>query len=116
MTSRSKPVEWWPETLEHISSTWQRKKGRKYPFTGQDLKLVKQLRNYFTAPEVWALWTCYMNRSPFWGLKTGYLVSGLWAERSILLEDLNFKTLVAKYEKELGLREAKEVGMELFPR
>lgn len=57
-----------------------------------------------------------MYRSPFWGLKTGFLVSGLWAERSILLDDPNFKRLTAKYESELGLKEAKATGLELFPK
>lgn len=116
MKSRSRPTEYWTETLEHISQTWQKKKGRKYPFTGQDLKHLKQLRGWFTAPEVLALWSCYLQGSPFWGIKTGYLISGLWAERSVLLDDPNFKRLTAKFEAEFGLKEAKEVGMELFPR
>lgn len=116
MKSRSKPVEWWPETLEHISNTWQKKKGRKYPFSGQDLKQIKQLRGWLTAPEVMALWSTYLTSSPFWGAKCGYLIGGLWAERSILLDDPYFKRLVAKYESQLGLREVKEVGLELFPK
>ncbi len=109
-------TEWWKETLAHINETWKKKKGRDYPFTGQDLKQLKLLRGFFTAPEVMALWTCYLRGSPFWGQKTGYLISGLWAERSVLLDDLDFKKLTLKYEAEFGIREAKEVGMELFPR
>lgn len=114
--AQTNKTEWWAETIGHISNTWQRKKGRKYPFTGQDMKLIKQLRGYFTAPEVMALWSTYLTSSPFWGAKCGFLVSGLWSERSILLDDPNFKKLVAKFEAELGLKEAKAVGLELFPR
>ena len=114
--SHSKAVEWWPETIEHISSTWQKKKGRKYPFTGRDLKQLKDIRGWLTAAETMALWTTYLSSSPFWGQKTGYLISGLWAERSVLLDDPNFKRYVTRYEAELGLREAKEVGLELFPK
>lgn len=102
--------------MDHISKTWERKKGRKYPFTGQDLKQLKLLRGFFTAPEVMALWQCYLQASPFWGPKTGFLVSGLWAERSVLLDDPSFKRLTVKFEAEFGLREAKEVGLELFPK
>lgn len=108
-----KTTELWAETLEHISSTWQKKKGRKYPFTGQDLKQIKLLRGWFTAPEVWALWTCYLLHSPFWGVKTGYLISGLWAERSVLLDDPDFKRLTAKYEAALGMKDPKELALEL---
>ncbi len=108
-----KPVEFWPETLEHISSTWLKKKGRKYFFTGQDLKLIKQLRGWLTAPELMALWSIYISSSPFWGAKSGWLLTGFWAERSILLDDPNFKTLVRKYEAELGMKEPKEVALEL---
>ncbi len=113
---KKQKVESWAETLEHISSTWQKKKGRKYPFTGQELKQIKQLRGWLTAPEVMAIWSVYLSNSPFWGQKTGFLISGLWAERSILLDDPSFKKYVAKFEAELGLKEAKEVGLELFPR
>lgn len=109
-------AEWWTETLDHISSTWQKKKGRKYPFTGRDLKHIKQMRTWLTAPETMAIWSVYLSSSPFWGHKTGHLISGLWAERSILLDDPNFKRLTAKFEAELGLKEAKEVGLELFPK
>jgi len=117
MKRPKKPAtEWWKETLAHIDETWKKKKGRSYPFTGQDLKLLKLLRNCFTAQEVLALWDCYLRASPFWGQKTGFLIAGLFAERSVLLDDLNFKKLTAKYEAEFGMREAKEVGTELFPR
>ncbi len=113
---KNKPTEFWAETLEHISQTWQKKKGRKYPFTGQDLKLVKQLRNWLTAPETMAMFSVYCSSSPYWGPSTGYLISGMWQERSILLEDSSFKKLVAKLEAELGMKEAKAVGLELFPK
>jgi len=105
--------EFWAETLEHISQTWQKKKGRKYPFTGQDLKLIKQLRNWLTAPEVMAMFSVYLSSSPYWGRSTGFLISGMWQERSILLEDPNFKKLVTKYEAELGMKEPKQVTLEL---
>jgi len=110
---RSKPVEQWAETLEHISTTWQKKKGRKYPFTGQDLKLLKQLRGWLTAPEVMAMFAVYVASSPFWGRSTGYLITGMWQERSVLLDDPSFKKLVVKFESELGLKEVKQVAMEL---
>src|ERR1041384_3628726 len=107
---QNKATEFWAETINHIDSLWHRKKGRKYPFTGQDMKLIKQLRGWLTAPEVMAMFTVYCSSSPFWGTKSGYLISGMWQERSILLDDSNFKKLVAKYELELGLKDAKEVG------
>lgn len=110
---KKEPTAFWAETLEHITSTWQKKKGRKYPFTGQDLKLIKQLRGWLTAPELMALWSTYLASSPFWGLKTGWLLSGFWQERSILLDDPQFKKLVAKYEADLGMREPKQVALEL---
>lgn len=115
MKSHSKPVEQWAETLEHISITWQKKKGRKYPFTGQDLKLLKQLRGWFTAAEVMAMYAVYLSSSPFWGQKTGYLITGLWQERSILLDDPNFKRFVVKFEAELGMKGFKELALEFFP-
>lgn len=113
---KKQKCDYWAETVGHISNTWQRKKGRKYPFSGQDMKLIKQLRAWLTAPEVMAMFSVYCSSSPFWGQKSGYLISGMWSERSVLLDDPSFKKLVAKFEKELGMREAKEVGMELFPR
>ena len=105
-------TELWAETLAHINDTWAKKKNRKYPFTGQELKLLKQLRRWYTAPEVWALWTCYLLRSPYWGARTGYLIGGFWQERSILLEDSDFKRLVAQYETQIGLKEPKQVAQE----
>ncbi len=107
------PTEHWTELLEHISSTWRKKKGRNYPFIGQDLKLIKLLRNYYTAAELFALWECYLARSPFWGPKCGYLVSGFWSERSVLLDDPNFKTLTRRYEAALGLKKPEEIASKL---
>lgn len=60
-----------------------------------------------------ALWDVYLSNSPFWGAKTGFLVSGLWAERSVLLDDQNFKRLTAKHEAALGLKSPKQVTLEL---
>lgn len=108
----SKKTEYWTEMLEHISESWKRKKGRPYPFAGKDLKHLKQLRGWYTAAEVFALWSCYMVRSPFWGPKTGFLVDGLWAERSVLLDDPNFKPLVKKYEADLNLKTPEQVVLE----
>ncbi len=78
--------------------------------------MLKQLRGWLTAPEVMAMVSVYCSSSPFWGPKSGFLLSGMWQERSILLDDPNFKKFVAKFEAELGMREAKEVGLELFPK
>ena len=113
---KKEPVEWWPELIAHIDISWQRKKGRKYPWAGQDFKLLKLLARSFTVPEVQAMYSVYLKNSPFWGPKTGWLVSGLFQERGILTDDPDFKRLTAKYESDLGLKEAKAVGLELFPR
>lgn len=110
--SPSKKTEYWAELLEHINATWQRKKGRKYPFTGQDLKFLKQLRSWFTAPEVMAMFSVYCSSSPFWGVKSGYLISGMWQERSVLLDYPEFKKYVVKHEAELKLKTPKEVALE----
>ena len=49
---KKKGVEFWPETLEHITQTWQKKKGRKYPFLGQDFKTLKTMLRIFSPQEV----------------------------------------------------------------
>ncbi len=113
MTSRSKPVQWWPELIAHIDTSWHRKKGRKYPWTGQDFKLLQLLTRSFTVPELQALFTVYLKNSPFWGPKTGWLVSGFFQERGILTDDPEFKKLVAKFEAELGMKEPKAITAEL---
>lgn len=113
MARKSKTAELWPELLEHISETWQKKKGRKYPFMGQDLKLLKNMTSWLTSIEIMALWDCYLRSSEFWGPKTGFLVSGMFSERSILLDNSSFKSLVSFHEKRLGLREQKELWKEL---
>jgi hypothetical protein len=101
-----KPIEFWKETVEWIHQSWMRKKGRKYPFMARDFKQLQLLRRYFTATEVMALWDSYLEASPFFGPKTGYLISGFWEERSILLESANFKNRLAMHEKRLGLNPA----------
>jgi len=112
MRKASGKTEYWTETLEHVNATWQRKKGRKYPFTGQDLKMLKQLRGWFSAPEVMAMFSVYCSSSPFWGIKSGWLISGMWQERSVLLDFPNFKPLVKKYEAELNLKTPEQVALE----
>ena len=110
---KKKAIELWPELIEHINKSWQKKKGRKYPWTGQDFKLLQILTRSFTVPELAALYSVYLMNSPFWGLKTGWLVSGFFQERGVLIDDPSFKTLVRKYEIELGMKEPKQVAMEL---
>jgi hypothetical protein len=111
MPKEKKPIELWAETVEWIHQTWMRKKGRKYPFMARDFNQLKLLRRYFTAPEVMALWDSYLEASPFFGSKTGYLISGFWEERSILLESAPFKNRLAMHEKRLGLAEPKGVPL-----
>ena len=106
--------EFWAETLEHITATWQKKKGRKYPpFTGKELNMLKQIMGWLTAAETMALWSTYLVNSPFWGPKTGFSIVGLFSEKLTLIDDPNFKTLVRKFETELGLKEVKQVALEL---
>lgn len=103
----------WKELLEHISQTWEKKKGKKYFFTGQDLKLLKSLVSWLGSIEVMALWLCYLRGSAFWGPKTGFLVAGMYQERSILLDHPEKKKIMAELEKKFGFREQKELWQEL---
>ncbi len=99
--------------IEHINNGWLTKKKRKYPFMQKDFGLLKSLTRLFTLPELRAMFDCYMCRSPFWGEKTGYLINGFFNERSILLDDPNFKKLTAKFVAEFGLKDPKQVALEL---
>lgn len=106
---RKAPVELWSELLEHITTTWETKKGRKYHFTGQDLKLLKSLASWLGSIETMALWECYLRGSAFWGPKTGYLVSGMFMERSVLLDHPDKKKYMAECEKKYGFHDQKEL-------
>ena len=113
MRGKQKPVEGWQTLVDHISQTWEKKKGRKYPFTGKDFKLLKTLCRWGTVYEVMALWTVYLAYSDFWGPKTGWLVDGLFAERGRLIDHPDVKRLSARYETEDGLTSAKQITLEL---
>lgn len=105
--------EFWKETIEWIDQSWRAKKGRKYPFMPADFRTVQHLLKFYTPAEVCALWECYLKASPFYGSKTGYLISGFWQERSILLESKDFKTLSKKHEEKLGLVSVKDVVVDV---
>lgn len=110
---RKVPTEWWAETLEHISKTWQRKKGKPYFFTGPDLRLLKSIRSWLTAAELLSLWDLYLKKSPYWGSKTGFSITGFFTEKTVLIDDPEFKKLTAKYEADFGLKTPKEIALEL---
>lgn len=95
------PVENWKELIEFIDRQWLAKKKRKYPFGGQDVKLLKMLCRYFTVPEIMALFSVYLTDSPFWGTRSGYLVAGMFQERAVLIDNPKFKKLAEEYQKKL---------------
>lgn len=113
MSKTKSKTDFWPELIRHIDESWKKKKGRAYMFSGKDMGLLKIMARYFTVPELMALWSTYLYHSTFWGPKTGYLIPGFYEERSVLLDDPNFKRLVPIYEKELQLREPKELTLDL---
>lgn len=101
MPKRKGEVPLWREMLKAISQEWEKKKSRPYRFGGQDLKLLRALVGWLSVPEVLALWTIYLRGGSFWGPKTGYLVSGMFQDRSVLLDHPEFKSLTERWEKDL---------------
>lgn len=113
MRKAKSDVLFWADTVRLIDEAWQKKKGRKYPWTGKDFKLLRSLMGWLVAPECLALFSIYLKRSPYWGPRTGWLVSGLFQERGVLIDDPEFKHLTKEFEKKLGMAEVKQVAMEL---
>ncbi len=103
----------WKLFIAIIDEQWQKKKHRKYPFLGQDFKTLKTMMRLFSSLEVLAMWEIYLRGTTFWGPKTGYLINGMLQDRSHLIDHPDLKKLIVKYELELGLREPKEVALEL---
>jgi len=101
------------QLADHINKVWLRIKKRKYPFMSKDFGMLKILLRSFTLAETMAMFDAYAYRSPFWSRATGMLISGFFNERSILLDDPNFKQLVKKYEAELNLKTPEQVCLEL---
>lgn len=79
---------------------------------GKDLKHLKLLCGIFTAAEVMALYDVYLKRSPYWGKLTGWNITGLMTERTILIDDAEFKTRVRDHEEQLLLKSPRQVAME----
>ena len=96
--TRSKANPEWVWLLSQISDLWKAKKQRPLMLSGQDAKLLKVMMGWFTPPELASLYRVYTESSPYWGPRCGYLVSGMFQERSVLLENPKFGVYAKEYQ------------------
>lgn len=96
--------EFWKQMIDHIDSTWKKKKGSElgYPFTGKDLKDLKSFTRTFQEWGIMALWDVYLNRENEFNRKTGYSLFQFLRQLPSLVDDRGWKAHAKVYEKQLG--------------
>ena len=98
--------KYWPQMIEHIDSTWRKKKKSEfgYPFTGKDMA---DLRHFCATFEEWglmALWDEYLddaNDEEGFNKKTGWTVFHFTRQLPRLLDGRTWKSRATKYERQL---------------
>ena len=91
----------WKEMMEEIGALWMKKKGQKYYFSGQDLKLLKGLVSSYGVPRVMSMFSLYLRGGTYFGPRTGFLISGMVQDRGVLIDHAEFNSLSKKYEGQL---------------
>jgi len=90
------------DLIDHVCSTWQKKKGAKYPFNrGKDAKLLNRLCDFYEPWGVAALWDCYLICNSEFAQKTGYTI-GIFKIMIPKLVDMSWKPIARKYDPYYG--------------
>lgn len=97
--------KFWPQLIEHIDSTWRKKKGSDfgYPFTGKDMADLRHLCVSFQEWGLMALWDEYLNLPDEKGFfkKTGWSVFQFTRQLPSLTDSKFWKAAARKYEDKL---------------
>lgn len=88
------------KVIDHVDSTWMKKKGIHYPFAGKDFKYLKNYCSKFTEWGVMSLWDTFMESTSEWVQKTGYSLDGFYKCLPWLMDNPTWKMRAAVYEKE----------------
>lgn len=100
ISKKSAPIPHWQEMIAHIDTTWQRKKGSKYPFSGADMAKLKTYAKLYMAWGVMALWDCFLNSEDPFYRNTGYKI-GAFASGLPKLLDMDWKVKAEGYRQRL---------------
>lgn len=109
---KSKAIEGWPQLLDFVNEQYRLRKGRAYPWQAKDAAMLRKMCRWYSVPEMMALYKTYIKRSSFFGPKSGYLVSGMLAEHSALLDWPDFKELKKAYESVFNERTDAQIVLE----
>lgn len=91
----------WKELIEHINSTWERKKrGAKYVWSGKDFAGLKRVLRVYQAYDVMALWDVYISSSDEFAQRQGYNVPEFVRQLPRLV-DGQWKAAAARYMEKL---------------
>lgn len=94
-------IPYWNLMIAHMDAGWKKKKGIGYPWRSIEMKDLAALARRCEAWGVMALWDLYLAGKSYWGPRVGFMLEGFWRDIGILLDQPDYKTLAAKYRKEL---------------
>ncbi len=104
-TSSAKPVKEKKEknhhlkqVIDHVCSTWLKKKGSKYHFLDKHAKLISGICRTYGNPEAMALWDLYLLSSDEFFKTCGYSIECFVTSMPKLV-DQPYKSVARKYEK-----------------
>jgi len=100
---KSQPVPFWKEAIEHMKTTWERKKpGAVFMFGGKEGSLLKPKMRAYMAWGIMSLWDTYLREQNDWYREHGYDVTTFCGAVGYLVDSPSWKTQAKKYEEQLN--------------
>jgi hypothetical protein len=96
------PSPYFQFLIDHIHSTWKKKKGFGYPFRGRDFKELKTATRNFQEWQLMALWDVFMESNDEWVSKTGYSVGAFLGSLVWLIDNKSWKQRAKIYQDRIA--------------
>ncbi len=96
-----KPSPYFPKLVEHVSTSWQKKKNMPYPFAGRDFSDLKWACRQFQEWGVMALFDAFMASESDWVRRSGYSIGAFVKCLPWLVDDPMWKMSAKDYEAEM---------------
>lgn len=94
-------VMYFQEMVDHITTTWEKKKNAKMSWDGKNFALLKSKAKIYMAWGIMALWDIYLRTVDDWYRRHGYDVPTFVGAISFLVDDPNWKVASKSYESKL---------------
>ena len=95
------PTLFWKETVEHISKSWEKKKGIGLYWKPQYFKHLKSMIGIYQPWGIMALWDVFLMHNDAWTNQAGHSFEAFVSKLPSLVDDLSWKTKSKDFETKL---------------